>query len=201
MLQTKKEKIMMNEEKLNEITEAASQRCSAVLFKLTNKQIQVIFSPPIITDAKKATPLLNSEEIGEGVYLPIKGDVQGSGILLFPKEIACHLCDIIMKRKLHTTQELCSFDKEVLKEVSNIIIGNYLSVFSNSIKGEVTEGMPNFTSGMFGAILEEVVSNFAKDNSKVLAIKIEFMLETLKLKGTMLLLFESETVSANWLAS
>ena len=187
---------MVNEEKLNQINEAASQRCSAALSKLTNKQIQVIFSPPSITDIKEIPFLLGSEETGSGIYLPIKGSVSGSSLLLFPKETACNLCDIMMKRELHTTQELCSFDEGILKEVSNIILGNYLAILSNRLNGEIVEGMPDFSSGMFGAILEEIVTDFAKDAGEALAIKIEFMFENLKLKGYMLLLFKPEMVEA-----
>lgn len=187
---------MMNEEKLNQINEAASQRCSTALSKLINTQIEVVFSSPIITNVKEVSPLIGSQELGTGVYLPIKGDVTGSGLFLFPKETSFHLCDLAMKKEFRTSQELSSFDEGVLKEMGNILLGNYLTVCSNSLKAEIIEGMPHFSSGMFGAILEEVIAGFARGSAKALVVKIELMVKGMNMKGYLLLIFKPADVEA-----
>ncbi|MFA4889104.1 MAG: chemotaxis protein CheC [Candidatus Omnitrophota bacterium] len=195
---------MINEEKLNQISEAASQRCSGALSKLIDTEIGVIFSKPIITNVKEVSPLIGSQELGVGVHLPITGDVTGSSLFLFPNETSFKLCDLAMKRDPSALRpqddpsrgQLSSFDEGVLKEIGNILLGNYLAVLSNNLKGEITEGMPNFSSGMFGAIIEEVIANFAKGNSKALVVKIELTVKAMRMKGYLLLIFKPEEIEA-----
>lgn len=185
---------MMNEEKLNKINEAASQRCTAALSKLIGAEIEVVFYNPIITNVKEVSPLIGSQELGIGIYLPITGDVTGSGLFLFPKETSFNLCDLALKKEFRTIQELSSFDEGILKEIGNIFLGNYLAVFSNSLKGEIVESMPKFSSGMFGAILEEVITNFAKGANEALVVKIELMVKDTSMKGYLLLIFKPEMI-------
>jgi len=187
---------MVNEEKLNQISEAASQRCTAALSKLIDTKIDVIFSKPIITNVKEVSPLIGSQELGIGVYLPITGNVTGSSLFLFPNETSFKLCDMAMKKEFRTIQELSSFDEGVLKEIGNILLGNYLAILSNNLKGEITEGMPKISSGMFGAMLEEVIANFAKEAFKVLVVKIELTVKAMSMKGYLLLIFKPEEIDA-----
>ncbi|MEK6564812.1 MAG: chemotaxis protein CheC [Candidatus Omnitrophota bacterium] len=185
---------MANEEKLNKINETASQRCTAALSKLIGAETGVVFSQPVITNVRKVSPLIGSQELGVGVFLPVAGGVTGSSLFLFPKETSFHLCDLLMKKKPRTIKKLIPFDEMVLKEVGNILLGNYLAVLSNSLKGEITEGMPKLSSGMFGAILEEVIAGFAKDSAEALVVRIELMVKAMSMKGYLLLIFKPEEV-------
>lgn len=187
---------MMNEEKLNQISETASQRCTVALSKLIDTKIEVAFSKPRITNIKEVSLLISSQELGVGVYLPITGNVTGSSLFLFPNETSFKLCDLVMKKEFRTIQELSSFDEGVLKEIGNILLGNYLATFSNNLKGEITEGMPKFSSGIFGAMLEEVIANFAKEAFKVLVVKIELTIKAMSMKGYLLLIFKPEEIEA-----
>lgn len=196
---------MVNEEKLNKISEAASLRCTVALSKLINTEIGVVFSKPIITNVKEVSPLLGSQELGVGIYLPITGGVIGSGLFLFPKETSFHLCDLAMKRdpspatgrgqddpslfgRNSSRGQLSSFDEGVLKEIGNILLGNYLAVLSNNLKAEIVEGIPNFSFGMFGAILEEVIIDFAKGANEALVVKIELTVKAISMKGYLLII-------------
>lgn len=186
----------MNEEKLNKINEAASLRCSVALSKLINRKIEVVFSQPVITKVKEIPSLISSQEIGAGVYLPISGGALGSALFLLPKQTAFNLCDLTMKKKFRTIQELTSPDEALLKEMGNILLGNYLAILSNTLKTEITEGMPHFSFGIFGAILEEVIVNLTKDAPEALVVKIEFIFKARNIKGRLLLIFKSEGIEA-----
>lgn len=186
----------MNEEKLNKINESASLRCSAALSKLINKKIEVVFTQPIITNVKEIPPLVNSQEIGVGIYLPIKGGTLGSGLFLFSKETAFNLCDLAMKKEFRTIHELSFPDEGILKEIGNILLGNYLAVLSNTFKVEIVEGMPHFSFGAFGAMLEDIAVNFAKDAPEALVMKIEFIFKAKNIKGRLLLIFKNEGIEA-----
>ncbi len=187
---------MENLEKLNKINEDAGQRCSNALSKILKQETQVTFFQPRLLTAQKIFPFLGLEELGVGIYLPIKGNGSSSAVLLFPNQSAFFLCDIVMKRELGATRELSSFDNDLLKEMGNILLGNYLAIISNALGAEFIEGMPNFSSGMLGAITEEIIANFAQNNLEALVIEIEFMVENLKMKGYLLLLFSREKIES-----
>jgi len=180
---------MIQQEKINQINATASQRCATALSKLLNTKVEVIFSQPLITDIKKISLAVDSQKIGTGIYLPISGDVSGSALLLFSKETAAHLCDVMIKKEPQSTRELSSFDKEMLKEAGNILLGNYLAVLSNSLRVEFIEGMPKLSFGMFGAILQEIVTNIAKSAEEAMMVRLEFILPSLRIRGYLLLLF------------
>lgn len=186
----------MNEEKLNQINEAASQRCTAALSKLINAEIKVVFSNPIIANVKEVSPLIGSQELGTGVSLPITGSVTGSSLFLFSKGTSFNLCDLAMRKEFRTSRELSSFDEGILKEIGNILLGNYLAVISNDLKGEIVEGMPNFSSGMFGAILEEVIAGFAKGSVEALVVRIELTVKEMDMRGYLLLIFNPTEIEA-----
>lgn len=187
---------MIQQEKINQINAVASQRCTAALSKLLNKKIEVTFSQPLITDIKKIFLSVGPQEIGAGIYLPINGGVSGSALLLFPQETAANLCDIMMKKEPQSTRELSSFDKGMLNETGNILLGNYLTVLSNSLKIEFIEGMPKLSFGMFGAILQEIIANFAKNAEEAVVVRIEFILQSSRMRGYLLLLFNAERIES-----
>ena len=119
------------ENKLQEINKEAALNTSAALKKLIGQPVSVVISKPEVKDVKELSPTIGAEEIVAGVYLPISGDIQGAALLIFPKETTFTLSDLLVRRPPGTTQELTELDKSALKEVGNIITGNYFTVLGN----------------------------------------------------------------------
>lgn len=187
---------MRTEGKLDQINADASQHCSDALSKLVHKKMEVEFSKPVIADITQVSPLVGSQELGVGIYLTIAGGVTGSCLFLFSHAVSLSLCDLITRRGARHHQELSSFDKEVLKEIGNILLGNYLTVLSNRLDREIIGGLSHFSSGMFGAILEEVVVDFSKNADKAMVIRIELTIGGIGMKGYVLLLLRASEVEA-----
>ncbi|MFA4889111.1 MAG: chemotaxis protein CheC [Candidatus Omnitrophota bacterium] len=186
---------MALQEKLGKINKEAGLRCSSVLSKLIQRQSEIEFFEPLIADIKKIPSFITSPKLGSGIFLVITG-VSGVSLLFFPEKVSFNICDIMMKREIGTTRKLSEFDEGILKEIGNIILGNYLTVFSNALKTEMIGGVPKFSFGMFGAILEEVISRFAKDVREALVIKIRFDISPLEIEGYLFLLFEPQELKA-----
>ena len=112
---------------------------------------------------------------------------------MFPKETAFTLCDLLIKKEPGSTRGLDELDMSALKELGNIVAGNYLTVLSNVVGAKIVEHIPSFSFDMFGAILEQIVAEFARDVRKAIVIEVEFIFKPETLKGYYLLLFESDS--------
>jgi len=124
-----------------------------------------------------------------GIYLPITGEVTGASLLIFPEPIAYTLSDLLVRRKKGTTHQLTELDKSALKEVGNIICGSFLTVFSNTLKIKIVEHVPEFSFDMFGAVVDQIIAEFAKKADEAMVIEVKFNFEHANIKGYVVLIF------------
>lgn len=183
-------------EKLQEVNKQAALNASRALSKLIDRPVSVHISKPQVKKVEELAPIIGSEEIVTGIYLPVTGDIKGAALLIFPEQTAFTLCDLLVKREPGTTRRLSGLDKSALKEVGNILSGNYLAVFSNILQVKTIEHIPSLSFDMFGAIVSQIITNFAQKVEKALVIEIEFLFKPVALKGYFLLLFELKEINA-----
>jgi chemotaxis protein CheC len=178
--------------KLKEVNEQAALNASKALSKLTGRRVEVKIAKVEVKKVEELSPIIGTEEIVAGIYLPVTGDVKGASLLIFPKETAFTLSDLLVKRKPGTTRKLSELDESALKEVGNIISGNYFTILSNMLKIKIIEHIPSFSFDMFGAITSQIIAKFAQEAAEALVIAIEFTFEPVTLKGYFLLLLRLE---------
>jgi len=183
-------------EKLDEINQQAASKASEALSKLIDRPVSVGISKADVKKVEELSPIIGPEEIVAGIYLPITGDIKGASLLIFPKETAFTLCDLLVRREPGTTRKLTKLDESALKEVGNIISGNYFTVLSNTLQVKIIEHVPSFSFDMFGAILSQIITKFAQKAEKALVIEIEFIFKPKALKGHFLLLFDLQELKA-----
>jgi len=183
-------------DKLEQINKEAADKASAALSKLIDRPVEVAISKANVKKVENISPLIGIEDVVAGIYLPVTGDIKGTALLIFPQETAFILSDLLVKRPPGTTRKLTPLDESALKEVGNIISGNYLTVLSNTLQIKIVEHMPNFSFDMFGAIVSQVITRFAQKTEKALIIEIEFTFKPETLQGYFLLLFNVEQFDA-----
>ena len=184
------------ENKLQQVNEQAAVNASEALSKLIDRQVDVEISKAAVKKVEDLSPLIGPEDVVAGIYLPVTGDIKGAALLIFPKETAFTMSDLLVKREPGTTRKLTELDESALKEVGNIISGNYLTVLANVLQVKIIEHIPNFSFDMFGAIVSQIITDFAQKTENALVIEIEFLFKPEVLKGYFLLLFEVEQFKA-----
>ena len=184
----------MVSKKFQDINNEAGLKASEALSKLIDRPVIVEIIKAEEKKIEELNPLIGPEEMVAGVYLPVTGDLKGTSLLIFPQETACSLSDLLVGRQPGTTSKLNELDKSALKELGNIISGNYFTVLSNRLKAKIIENVPNFGFGMFGAILEQIISKFAQETKKALAIEIVLSIKQATLKGYFMLFFNIEEI-------
>ena len=181
---------------LKQITDAAAQNASNSLSKLTGEKVGVEVSKAAITNVSRVFPSIEAESRVVGIYLPVTGEIKGASLLIFPEKIAYTFCDVLVRRKVGITHQFTKLDESALKEVGNIICGSFLTVFSNTLKIKIIEHIPQFSFDMFGAVVDQIIAEFALKADKALVIEITFVFEKTPLKGYVVLLFGLEEIKS-----
>lgn len=175
---------------LQKINRIAATRASRALKKLFKKNLELKIPMAKVEKVKKLKPIIEPEEMTVGIYLPISGDVKGAALLVIPREAAFVLSDMLLKRKKGSTRKLTRLDKAALKEVGNIICGQYFTVFSNMLGIKVIEHIPNFSCSMFGSIISEIIARFSRISDEALIVEVNIVFKPKVLHVYFLLLLE-----------
>lgn len=178
---------------LRDVNTQAVVQASKALSQLINRQVDVEILHADVKKVANLMPLIDPEEMVAGIYLPVSGDANGATLLIFPRKTTVVLSELLIKKEPGTTHTLSELDKSALKEVGNIVSGNYLTVLANVLQIKLVEHTPHFSFDMFGAILSHVITNFATQTDKALVVEVRFAFKSgTFLRSYLLLLFEAE---------
>lgn len=175
---------------LQEINKAAAVSASQALKKLFKEDVEFKMPKARIENIKKLRPVIDPGEMTVGIYLPITGDAKGAALLVIPREAAFMLSDLLLKRKQGSTRKLTRLDKAALKEVGNIICGQYFTIFSNKLGIKIIEHIPDFSYSIYGSIISDIIARFSRVTDEALVIEANIIFKPNVLKIYFLLLFE-----------
>lgn len=178
------------------ISKAAAENASQALAKLTGKPVSVEILKAEMRPVTEFGVALEPEALVTAIYLPITGDVRGASLLVFPKEVALNLCDVLLKRPSGTTRALSELGESALKEVGNIIAGSYLTVLANKLQIKLVEHIPSLSSDMYGAVLDQATSQLAERVEQALVLEVRFNIEAVTVEGRLFLLLAMEAIEA-----
>ncbi len=184
------------ESKLAKIVDEATKNASRALTKLAGEKVIVEVTKLEIREVQKRFPDIEPEQMVAAVYLPITGEVKVASLLIFPKETAHTLCDVLMRRKPEVTARFSELDESAIKEVGNIICGNLLTVFANTLQVKIIEHVPSFSFDMLGAVVDVVTAEFAQKTKSELVIEVKFIFKHAKIDGYVVLIFGFEEMQA-----
>lgn len=174
------------------INAPAAAAASEALAKLTRRSASVKLLNAKLLSSMGDHPPFDREEIVSGVYLPITGGLPGAALLCFQEEKVSPLIEMLRKTKVENPSRLTELEESALKELGNIICGNYVTALSNALRVRILPGVPHFTRAMFGSMLEEVVARLPPDARGAVLVDVEIDLPSEAMLGYLLLCFEPE---------
>ena len=175
---------------LNKINRIAAANASRAIKKMFGKAVELKIPLSKVENIRRLKPFLDPERMIVGVYLPIGGEVKGAALFVIPRETAFILSDILLKRRPGFARKLTRLDRSALKEVGNIICGQYFTVFSNMLGLKIIENIPNLSCSMFGAIMSDIFTRFSRFGDEALIIEVNMVFKPKVLKAHFLILFE-----------
>ncbi len=178
--------------KLAKINQEACEAISKSLSQLIEEEVKVQMIKAEIHDIKEISLAYEKEELVAAIYCPVGGDLQGAGLLFFSKEEASVFSDLLVKRHLGTVQKLTLLDQSVLEEAGNILSSGYFNTLGNSLQVDLIQEAPQFSLGMFGAILEQAIANFIQVVPQGLIVEVAIEIQSHTIRSYFLLLFETK---------
>ncbi len=135
----------------------------------------------------------NVEALVAGVYLQISGDAGGKILLMFPRECALNMADLLMDRPMGTTKVLSQIDQSALKEVGNILIGSHLTALNQFTGLRLRQSVPQLAFDMIGAIMDFVIIELSQIAADALVIETQLLEPTNRIKGYFIFLLDPES--------
>lgn len=190
--------LMRSNYMLQEICHASSMRSATALSKMLKTPLKVEVKPVEITSIQKMTLPGGAQNKLVSLYMPINGAiVNGGSSLILSQNSALAMCDVLLNRKAGSTTKLNELEESALKEMANIILGNFLAPFSQSLlTSTMMHNNADFYSDTANSVLNqtrELLSRSIKNDS---VLNIAFTYESAKLKGNMNIVFESDTINS-----
>ena len=140
--------------------------------------------------------LTDPEEVGLAIDLKIIGALQGGMVILFSQKSALLMIDILMKKKIGTTQLINLMEASALSEISHIISGSYINAVGELLG--LHQLIPSIPRTMVDRMdrLNNILIKRLADNKTgyLLPIENNLTIEDIKVDLFVIFLLEQESI-------
>ncbi len=180
---------------LKEVGNIGIGQATTSLSKMIMNKLVMITLPELkLVPLIKLPELILDEKPVIGIIQELRGDESGLLLLLLSKESAKRL----IKEILGSAQGGDNFDEmeqSVLKELGNIMNGTYITSLSNFLGISMGLSTPVEVYDMLDSIINQIVGNMSMVVEDILFLKTEFIVNSEKLDGTIIVFVNSESIS------
>lgn len=165
---------------LEKMSDEGAKKASESLSKLINQKVEV---KAVIVKAipveKAGDSIGEPEDMVTTILMEISGEADGQIMLIYPRQSALNIADLLAKRPLGKTVQLDELDKSALKESGNIIAGSFLAALSDYLTINMVESIPDLATDMLKATINAALARFAGKNiAEAIAMEINFGMGT-----------------------
>jgi chemotaxis protein CheY-P-specific phosphatase CheC len=158
-------------EVLNEICKVSAIKATGALSKFLHAPVGIELKPVEVKHIDEITLLMKDDENIVILSLPITNNLQGSCYFIYSHQAALSLCDELFSHPDGTTKSFDVAEISALAEISNIVIGVFLTSLANSLQMD-----------KIMAALEEKIEE--------VVVKICFGFQHVNIQGYVLIIFE-----------
>lgn len=175
---------------LRKIGEAGTTNASKALSAMTGRSVEIKTISTKFVQIEQIPQFYGPEVVVTAVYLPITGDINGCSLLVFDKDSARRVADLLVQQA-GMTEPSADLYESALKEIGNIMSGSFLNATADMLDVQLVEGVPTISTNMMGAITDQLISEFAHIIKQALAIQIGFILRDVEVTAYLFKLFET----------
>lgn len=181
----------------DEICRISAMKATSALSKLLKTPLKVDIKPVKVEPINQMKLSSHSNEMTVGMFVPIKGgSIKGGSFILSTQKSAFATCDVLLNREEGGTKEFTDVETSALKEVANIVMGNFLAPFARSLFTATIMHSPAFFENSTSDVIHKHMhSMLEKAIGRNNAVNISFDYEHAKIKGNINISFDSEKIN------
>lgn len=173
---------------VREVANIGAGNSSTALARIVGKKVMMDVPEVRIMEVERIPRLLKEYENERcmGVLIDFRGDINGKFVHIIPHSMKMALGKAVLK------VESSSLIDSAINEITNIIIGNYLSAVSRMLKMRVIHYPPNSAEDNVYALIDGVLGEMALMDETVFVFNNVFKIEEVNLKSFLMMLMFKE---------
>jgi chemotaxis protein CheC len=183
---------------LKEVANVGAGHAATALSQLTNRRVMISVPEVELCSIEEAASAVGQgNRVVAAVLMQVLGDLTGRCLLLFEKDSAMKLADMLLNREQGSTKVFGELEQSSVKETANILTGAYLNGLSDLLGLMLIPSVPSLAVDLAGAVLSTTYLNFGHDRSYVIIMDTRFMFEPddKAMTGHLVLLPDSSSLS------
>lgn len=164
-------------------------------FAVIAKDIVLLKVPDLqLTDPKETLRLVS--EYGEThviIQSDIKGDFNGSTLMLFSDSQIEHLSQVCLRIEGKFNGELTDMQESLLLEISNIITGALVTQLANILKANIYGSPPMAPKGDISESLKEIMNHHPLFQPMIFSVMTQFTNFSQRVELPLLIFFDTNT--------
>lgn len=172
----------------------AGNACTA-LSSLLGRMIDMSVPNVKLLDKEASAEYLGGSDVEVlGIKVDVKVDLTGMMFHIVNKKFAEKIINTFYPKTLNSVSELDEMDSSVLSEMANITSGAYASALASLAQFVVDIGTPSQKCASVKDILDIPMSVYGEENSKIIIIDEQFIMDDEHITSNMLLVLDAESL-------
>lgn len=183
---------------LNEISKVSAMRATTSLSKFLKFPLALDFKNVELENIQTFHYGLAPSEKTISLFSSIKGSsLSGASFLLFNEESAFTVCNLMLHKSSDSPTALNEIEESVLSEIANILIGNFLTTFTQSLLTGLLLHNPSVLKQGEGLALQPVLrQEMMECVQSENVFKVSFVFHNKNIRGLVIFIFPAEKINS-----
>jgi len=160
---------------LREVANIGAGHAATALSQMTSRRIMVNVPRLQIVRLEEVADLVaEPDQVVAAVLMHMLGDLTGRTLLVFPRDAAMRLSEILLNRPLGTSRIFGELEQSAIKEAGNILSAAYMNALSDFMGMMLLPSVPSLVVDLCAAVLTTTYTNFGDDRDFAFSIETQF---------------------------
>ncbi len=162
---------------LREVSNMGAGHAATALSQMTNARIMINVPRLQVVPLEEVPDIMgNPDEVVAAVLMHMLGDLTGRTLLVFPRNAAMRLSEILLHRAVGSSHVFGELEQSSIKEAGNILSAAYMNALADFMGLMLLPSVPSLVIDLCGAVLTTAYTNFGHERDVVFCIQTEFLM-------------------------
>lgn len=160
---------------LKEMANIGAGHAATALSQLTNRRVMIdVPNVGIYPIGEAGAAIGDEDQVVAAILIQVLGDLTGRSLMIFDKNCALQLVDLLLDRNSERTYVLGDIERSTLEETANILTGAYLNGLSSLLGLMLIPSVPKLAVDVCGTVLSTSYLNLGRENRIVIVLDTRF---------------------------